>query len=71
MHEPSIVTVYSFRTYGAQAEQPQVAGFKATREVIQALGGELLEATAEEVDRCELDAHGRFRRRATGWGELQ
>ena len=38
--------------------------------VITARGKEALEATAEEVAPDALDAQGRYRRVATGWGEL-
>lgn len=44
-------------------------GFKATRRAIEgALGGEVVEGTAEQVDAEDLDALGRYMRVPTGWG---
>jgi len=64
------ICVFSFRFYDGHSERPEVAPFKATREAIAELHGELLEGTIEEVPRGELDADGHFRRLPTGWGDL-
>lgn len=64
------ISVFSFRFYDGGSERPEVAPFKATRETIALLHGEVLEGTDEEVARHELDADGHFRRMPTGWGEL-
>lgn len=65
------VTVYAFRTPEAGLEGFGIARFKAPREaVVSRYHGEVLEGTAEEVPVAELDAEGRYRRIATGWGEL-
>lgn len=64
------ISVFSFRFYDGCSERPEVAPFKATREAIAELRGEVLEGTDEEVSRHELDAEGHFRRMPTGWGEL-
>jgi hypothetical protein len=70
MQDQQTVTVHGFRLYGSHIEDFKVANFKATREVIAALGGEPLLGTEQTVPRSELDRHGRYRRVATGWGEL-
>jgi len=71
MEHHETVKVYSFRVFDVEANEHRTAGHKATREaIVTRLGGEVLEGTAQEVSPAELDAHGRFRRIATGWGEL-
>ncbi len=65
------VTVYSFQTFAEDAEGARIAPFKAQRDVIaERFGGQILEGTGVDVGAGELDAHGRYRRIATGWGEL-
>ena len=65
------VTVYSFRVFETDAETYQVAPFKAPRHLItERFRGDVLEGTGEEIGADELDAHGRYRRIATGWGAL-
>jgi hypothetical protein len=64
------ISVFSFRFYDGHSERPEVAPFKATRQAIAELQGEILEGTDEEVARHELDRDGHFRRMPTGWGEL-
>jgi hypothetical protein len=56
MDQPETVTVFNFRI--VDGGEFAVAPFKATR------------GTEQVVDRDELDRHGRYRRIATGWGEL-
>jgi hypothetical protein len=64
-------TVFSFRTYDSQSHNMVVAPFQAERSVILArFSGEVLEGTGHEVPRDALDRDGRYRRVATGWGEL-
>jgi hypothetical protein len=66
------VTVYSFMTFDDSVEMGQVAPFKATREAVAShFGGLVLEGTAQQVDASDLDASGRLRRVATGWGALE
>lgn len=64
------IVVYSLRLYPAQPENLEVAGFKAPLDLIRALGGEPIAGTGQSVPRSELDRQGRYRRIATGWGEL-
>jgi len=65
------VTVFHFGLHEAGSDVPVVSSFKATREtIVNTLKCEVLEGTGEEVPRHALDGKGRFRRVATGWGEL-
>jgi hypothetical protein len=69
--EQAHVTVYHFRTLDSGYESAPVSGFKATRQaIVEHFGGDPIEATAQRVPRAELDDTGRWRRLATGWGEL-
>lgn len=71
MVEVRTVTVYAFHTVEGEVETFMHAPFKATREaIVSRYGGRVLEGTAEHVDADQLDAQGRYRRIATGWGEL-
>ena len=72
MTRPETITVYNFHQDETRSieEMPKLAPFKATRELIASLGGELLEGTAEEVPGESMDAEGRYQRIATGWGAL-
>lgn len=71
MQQDDITTVYSYLTYDSRTEGESVARYKAPRDVIvERLGGQVLEGTAHDVPRAELDELGRYRRVATGWGEL-
>ena len=71
MSEHKTVTVYSFLVIDLRPESPTVSTFKASRVLIrQKFNGQVLEGTGEEVSITELDAEGRYRRIATGWGEL-
>lgn len=70
MREVDSVVVYNLRLHPAHTEDLQVAGFKAPLDVIKALGAEPVAGTAQSVLRSELDRQGRYRRIATGWGEL-
>lgn len=70
MNDADGVTVYSFLVSDAGPKHWRLAAFKASRETIQrAYGGRVLEGTAQRVPRNDLDAEGRLRRVATGWGE--
>ena len=65
------VTVFHFGVRESGSDIPVVSSFKATRDtIVNSLKCEVLEGTGEEVPRHALDAQGRFRRVATGWGEL-
>jgi hypothetical protein len=72
MEETSAVKVYNFWTYDKGAESPMLAPYKATREAItRQWKGKVADGTEQIVSLSDLDAHGRYRRIATGWGELQ
>jgi hypothetical protein len=71
MQNESTVRVHSFRIYDSHVESPRVAAFKASLAVIEALEGEPIEGTAEDVPVAELDEQGHYRRLPTGWGELR
>lgn len=68
------VTVYSFSVVDLReldTQATRLSKYKATRESIAACpGAVVLEGTGQEVSRAELDEQGRYRRIATGWGEL-
>ena len=65
------VTVYNFRMLDSGFESAPVSTFKATRQaILDVFGGDPIDSTAERVACDELDAEGRYRRKATGWGEL-
>jgi hypothetical protein len=71
MDPSDVVTVFNFRTFESGSDMPLVAPYKATRQVIvERLKCEVLEGTGEQVPSTLLDDHGRYRRIATGWGEL-
>lgn len=71
MREHDTVTVYSFRVREFLPESATHSAFKASREsIVGKFKGEVLEGTGEDVPIAELDAQGRHRRIATGWGEL-
>ncbi len=61
------VTVYNYLTF----EAPYPAPYKAPRDHIEGvLRGRVLEGTGEQISRAQLDDKGRYRRIASGWGEL-
>ena len=65
------VKVYYFCVYDVDSRTMRQLPYKLPRPAIEAIkGAELLEATAEEVAPEALDAQGRYRRVATGWGKL-
>lgn len=65
------VTVYNFLVLDSGYETAPFSAFKASRQAIkETFGGDPLEGTAETVSKADLDAQGRYRRLATGWGEL-
>ncbi|CAN5299052.1 hypothetical protein BH11PSE9_BH11PSE9_15300 [soil metagenome] len=71
MTQPDTVVVFNFRTLEGGHEFTHLLPFKATREAIESVfGGTVLEGTGQRVERAELDESGRYRRVATGWGEL-
>lgn len=71
MHAVPTVTVYSFHVFDLDIESNHLSNFKAAREaIVERYHGEILEGTAETVELSSLDPEGRYRRIATGWGEL-
>ena len=71
MEQQDTVKVYSFRVFDPSAMEMCISKYKATREaIVSHLGGEVLEGTDHSVSPGELDDQGRYRRIATGWGEL-
>ena len=71
MQELESVEVYSFRVFHIDGNEMRVARHKATRKaIVSRLGGEVLEGTGQTVPQSEVDEAGRYRRIATGWGEL-
>lgn len=69
--QPAEVTVYNFRILDSGFESAPVSTFKATRQaILDVFGGDPIDCTEEQVGLDELDADGRYRRLATGWGEL-
>ncbi len=72
MEASTQVKVYNFWTYDKGTESPALAPYKATREAIAQLWfGKVADGTEQVVTFADLDAKGRYRRIATGWGELQ
>ena len=72
MEESTPVKDYNFWTCEKGTESPMLAPYKATREAIAELWfGRVADGTEQVVTTADLDAKGRFRRIATGWGELQ
>ena len=71
MREQETVTVYSFRVQEFLPESATHSTFKASRDsIVNKFKGDVLEGTGQGVPVAELDAQGRHRRIATGWGEL-
>ena len=73
MHRPdtATVTVYGFRVFDPDSREMQVADCKATLDAIGRVGlAEAVPGTGEDVPAQALDPRGRYRRVATGWGEL-
>jgi hypothetical protein len=70
MQDQDVVKVYAFRVAGSHVESPRLVNFKASMETIRRLEGEVMPGTEEAVARSELDGDGRYRRVATGWGEV-
>ena len=71
MSEYETVTFYGVLVIERTRESPTVSAFKVSRELIlQEFKGQVLERTGQEVSITELDAEGRYRRIATGWGKV-
>jgi hypothetical protein len=71
MDDADRVTVYSFWTFDRGFEAPILSPFKASRDaIVKIWRGKVAEGTAQVVLSSELDDSGRYRRLATGWGEL-
>ncbi len=71
MEKPDLVTVFNFSHFELGSDAPPVSPYKAPRDTIEMVfNGRVLEGTGEQVPRDALDSKGRYRRVATGWGEL-
>jgi hypothetical protein len=63
--------ILSFHVFDIEAGASRLSKYKAACDVIaDAFGGEVAERTGQDVSPTELDEQGRYRRIATGWGEL-
>lgn len=72
MSAQKLVTVFNFTEMRRSSDAPPLAPYKATRAtIVGRLNGTVLEGTGEEIPEAELDAQGRYRRVASGWGELR
>ena len=61
MTRTSKVTVYAFTAYDIGSDKQDHRPVKALRETIKRIGGEAIEASAEEVDESLLDGQGYYR----------
>lgn len=64
------VRVFAFEEFHADSGTFRLARHKAPRHLIERWNARPIEGTGEDVSTAELDEAGRFRRLATGWGEL-
>lgn len=71
MDKPKTVKVIAYRVLDSQAGDMLLSRHKAVRDHITRVGGEVIEGTEEDVPSGDLDELGRWRRVATGWGELR
>jgi hypothetical protein len=71
MDQAERVTVFNYRVFDFRSGETRLAKYKAPREVIAGLRGQVLEGTDEEVSRADLDERGRFRRVPVGWDEVR
>jgi hypothetical protein len=61
VNEPRLEIVFAFRSYSGQPGQAgswTESKYKATRQAIEALGGQAIDETREEIAASELDASG-------------
>ena len=71
MKTSDFVTVFNYSQFELGSDAPAVSSYKATREtIVTELKREVMEGTGEVVPLHALDGKGRYRRVATGWGEL-
>jgi hypothetical protein len=71
METSGFVTVFNFSEFELGSDAPYVSAYKATREtIVSELKCDVMEGTGEVVPVTALDDKGRYRRFATGWGEL-
>ena len=70
MTDETTITVYNFRLIRLPVENPELPGYKATLGAIRAMDGQALSGTAQQVPASEVDAQGHYRRRNTGWADL-
>jgi len=59
-----VVTVYRFRVWDVQTDKWMYSVSKSTAKSIDALGGEIVEGSAEEASEDEIDSEGRHIMRA-------
>jgi hypothetical protein len=55
-----MVKVFHFRVYNAATDEVLIPPRKSTVERIKQIGGEIIEATGEDVPESSLDDYGRF-----------
>jgi hypothetical protein len=63
VNQPRLEIVFAFRTYSGQPGQAgawSTSNYKATRDAIEQLQGQVIDETREEVPASELDAAGRY-----------
>lgn len=71
MSRDEFVTVYNYCQYERANDPPVMAKYKAPHHtIVHVFKQVVLEGTGEEVSTSALDSQGRYRRVATGWGEL-
>ena len=70
MDRPPTVEVFNFRAFDFRAGEARLSKYKASRDVVADLRGEVLEGTSEDVSPADLDKRGRFRRIPIGWDRL-
>jgi hypothetical protein len=56
-----MVTVHNFRRYNILTDGFDVSKHKATAEAIKRFSSEIIDGTAEQVDRSALDDLGRYK----------
>jgi hypothetical protein len=63
VNEPRLEIVFAFRSYSGQPGQAGTwteSKYKTTRQAIEALGGQIVDESREEIAANELDAGGRY-----------
>ena len=70
MGQATEVVVFNFCEFSIASGGWVVSRHKAPRDLVDRIGGRVLEGTGQAVLREELNGDGMYRRLATGWGEL-